>query len=294
VRTTRRQRGVTLLLAVAILLIIAALAAFTYFVLGKTRHKLAVDTSMSARFARIDGALAEFVAAHRRLPCPAIGTVASSAVNAGVEAPAVPGGACAPSNQATGVVPWVTLGLTEADALDAWNARISYRVQPSLASGTLLLMNMSWCDPAGTANATTGASLACNAPCAGNACRNPVNYLYGKGLAVQDRAGTWLNQPAPAWAGGPTPPPLSTGAAYVLISHGPNGMAAYNSNGTLQMTPATGFEANNANGQPLLGTTIFIDDTRNTNGATYFDDMLSHPTITTVLERAALASRTPH
>ncbi|MFL6658183.1 MAG: hypothetical protein ACJ8GW_08940 [Massilia sp.] len=291
--TTRQQRGATLLLGVVILLIIAGLASFAYFVFGNTKHKLTVDTSMTARFARIDGALAEFVAAHRRLPCPALGTDNSSAVTAGVEQPATPGGACNPSNQSTGVVPWVTLGLTEDEILDAWNARISYRVQPSLASGTLLLMNMSWCDPAGTTNATVGAALACNAPCTGAACRNPLNYLYGKGLAVQDRAGNWLNQPAPAWAGAPTPPPLSTGAAYVLISHGPNGLSSYNSNGTPRSQPA-GFELNNANGRPLLGTTIFIDDVRNTGGAVYFDDMLSHPTITTVLERAALASRTPH
>ncbi len=155
---------------------------------------------------------------------------------------------------------------------------------------------MSWCDPAGTPGAATGATLACTAPCSGTACMHPNNYLYAKGLQVRDSSGAWLNQNNPPWPGAPTPPPVSTGAAYVLISHGASGSGAYNAQGVYQnnSVPGSSEDANRSN-QPLTAATVFlVAPANNGTGPTHFDDTLSHPTLAALLARAGLGPRTPH
>ncbi|MES2934252.1 MAG: hypothetical protein V4805_12290 [Pseudomonadota bacterium] len=264
---------------------------------GKLNKQLSIAALLGASDSRLDTALANFEAVNKRLPCPANGSIASGALNAGVETLQVGSGLCNPANQSNGVLPWVTLGISENDALDPWNGRITYRVQPALASNLLRLMNMSWCDPAGTPSGASGQALACTAGCAGNTCMNPLNFLYSKGLKVQDGASGWLNQSTPAWPGSSPPPPNSSGAAYVLISHGPTGAGAFNSFGLLQAGTVTvgANESANLNNQALLGTTIFIDMAINNSASTaHFDDYLSHPTLTDVLGRVSLGARTPH
>ncbi len=293
----KRQRGGVLLI-VALLLVAISMALLAMHLMRTQRQRLVHSTAPVATLARIDAALAAFVSQHKRLPCPAIGTTPGSVAGAGAESINLATGQCNPATQANGVVPWLALGLSEAEVLDPWHARISYRVQPSLASNLLLLMNMSWCDPAGAMNGTPSASLPCTPGCSGAACRHPHSYLYGKGLPVRDGAGAWLNQPSPSWPGAPTPPvPLANGAAYVLVSHGANGVGAYNVNGALQpgsSVPGTG-ELANRNGQALNGSTVFIDTAQSSaSGAAYFDDLLSHPSLSTVLAAAALGPRTPH
>ncbi len=293
----KRQSGI-LLLAVLGMLIVVSLSVFAVYVLRQQQRSLDVSLAPATGLARIDAALAAFVAQHRRLPCPARGTLADGALNAGRESIDLTTGQCLPATQIDGVVPWSTLGLSERDALDPWNGRVSYRVQPSLASNLLRLMDMSWCDPAAAAGGATGSALACAAPCALPACTHPLNYLYNKGLSVRDASGAWLNRSAPPWPGAPvTPPPEASGAAYVLIEHGANGAGAYNGGGALQpgSTAAGANELANGNGQALTGATIFIDGGRvEAAGAAHFDDVLSRPTLAAVLARAALGPRTPH
>lgn len=294
---TERQRG-AFLIGVAGALVVIGLTVLAVQAMRHQQRTLNVSIAPAVSLARIDAALAAFVAQHRRLPCPARGTIAAGALNAGRESINLSNGQCTPANQSDGVVPWSTLGLTDTDALDPWGARISYRVQPSLASNLLRLMNMSWCDPAGAPNGATSSSMPCATPCSGSACTHPLNYLYAKGLPVRDAAGAWLNQPAPPWPGAPTPPlPAASGAAYVLIGHGANGAGAYNAAGALQpgTTPPGNNELSNRNGQGLTGAIVFIDASRiERAGTTYFDDTLSHPTLASVLASAALGPRTPH
>lgn len=291
-----RQRG-GVLVAVAALLVIIALSVFALAVLRAGERNLTTVAGQQARLNKADGALAQFVVRHRRLPCPARGSIASTAPGAGAESINLVTGQCLPADQADGVLPWVTLGLSENDGMDAWHGRLSYRVQPSLASNLMALMNMSWCRP----NAPlvpprpTGAAQACfPAPCSGMACMHANYYLYGKGLQVQDGGGAWLNRPTPPWAGSPAPPPLASGAAYVLVAHGMNGAGAYNASGNLQpgaSTPGNN-ELANRNGLALTGATVFIDQSQvSTQGTAYFDDLLSHPTLSVVLGRAALGPR---
>lgn len=290
----RRQRG-GVLVAAAGILVIVTLSVFALALLRTSERSLAKTTSQRLLLDRADSALAQFVARHQRLPCPARGSLASA--GAGTESINLASGQCVPANQADGVLPWVTLGLSESDALDGWGGRISYRVQPSLASNLLSLMNMGWCRATGspTPPGPTGVTQACTpAPCSGSACMFDNDYLYGKGLQVKDGAGAWLRQPSPPWAGAPAPTPRASGAAYVLVTHGSNGAGAYNAGGTLQpgSSAAGTSEQANSNATALSASTVFIDqDPVATAGTAYFDDLLSHPTLAEVLGRAALGPR---
>ncbi|MEJ7804889.1 MAG: type II secretion system protein, partial [Telluria sp.] len=133
------------LIEMAIVLVVVGLAAA--MVLGATGSLLDNQKRQNVRIKldAIETALTNFVAVNKRLPCPADGRLASGAAGAGVEA-LLPGpGTCVAGVMTFGVVPWVTLGLSENEASDPWNARLTYRVDPVLAGAAPLplLMNMS-------------------------------------------------------------------------------------------------------------------------------------------------------
>ena len=255
-----------------------------------------------ARVAGLDVALANYVAVQGRLPCPADGSLATGVALAGVEARAA--GVCTAMD--TGVVPWVTLGLTESEALDGWNTRLSYRTVSAVAAPASLgftsnrSLDATGCDPGATVErnppppavpppvpppvpreaCVAGCTLANLANLAN--CTSPLNFVTGRGLNVRDAvAGTLLMDPA-----------AGTGAAYVLISHGENRGGGYDRAGTLQAgTPANDvLEAPNANNQALPA--AFIDAPFNdSDGGARFDDIVSRPTLMTLLVKAGLAPR---
>jgi hypothetical protein len=91
----------------------------------------------------------------------------------------------------------------------------------------------------------------------------------------------------------------STGAAYVVISHGENRAGAYSSEGKLQDgTPASGTaEATNAADFPFVyasssATVPFVDDfPAYAADTSHFDDWVLRPSILTVAIRAQLGPR---
>lgn len=291
------------LVEMAIVLVIIGLSLgmllpMTTGLLDSQKRQL-VQTKLSV----IDTALVNFVAQNKRLPCPALGTTASGAVGAGIENVAL--GACAPATEISGVVPWVTLGISENDASDPWNGRITYRVDPVLAQFApavpSLLMDMSNCDPAGTGAAGGSGAVACQnptPPCTANpaTCTSPMNFLIvgtGKGLDVWNGVGGGAG-----WATRTNNRGTGTGAAYVLISHGPSGTGAYNSGGVLQPgnIAAGADEIPNQNGQAVAipsaqGSTYREGQLNDVQTALHFDDYLSHPTIMAVLQKANLGPR---
>ena len=293
----RKSRGFSLVEIAIVLAILGFVLTIglqaTGAYLSHERRKVSL-----ARVAGLDVALANYVAVQGRLPCPADGSLATGVALAGVEARTA--GVCTAMD--TGVVPWVTLGLTEAEALDGWNTRISYRTITALAAPPNLgftsnrALDATGCDPGGAAaraavtvggqsveTCATGCTLATLA-----ACTSPANFVTGRGLSVRSDVaplGILLMDPA-----------ALTGAAYVLISHGENRGGGYDSSGTLQAgTPANGvLEAPNANNQALpVLPAAFIDAPLNDSddGATRFDDIVSRPTLMTLLVKAGLAPR---
>lgn len=294
----RKSRGFSLVEIAIVLAILGFVLTIglqaTGAYLSHERRKVSL-----ARVAGLDVALANFVAVQGRLPCPADGSLATGVALAGVEARTALTGVCTAMD--TGVVPWVTLGLTEAEALDGWNTRISYRTitavaaPPNLGFTSNRALDATGCDPGGAAAraaVTVGGQSVetCAAGCTlatlAN-CTSPANFVTGRGLSVRSDVaplGILLMDPA-----------ALTGAAYVLISHGENRGGGYDSIGTLQAgTPANGaLEAPNANNQALpVLPAAFIDAPFNdSDGAARFDDIVSRPTLMTLLVKAGLAPR---
>lgn len=247
----------------------------------------------------IEQALVNFVAVNKRLPCPAVGSVPTGTAGVGSEGGRTSGDCT--NSQASGVVPWLAIGLSENDILDGWDRRITYRAAYSLTRDNVL--DMTNCDPGGTAAAdtttqTTYASPAgrCAVTCVStdmSTCTSPINYLTGKGFDIRDGAGTTLLMSVAAY----------TGAAFVLISHGENGYKAYSIDGGLSTNPAVGvagtIEEFNANG-PLITVTSTAPTSANTfrdanysegAAATYFDDYILRPSLFSITQRAQLGPR---
>lgn len=298
--SSQDQAGFTLTELAIVLFIISLLFVFviptstTLLNTGKrelTRQKLKT----------IDAALTNYVTVNKRLPCPADGTVAVG--NAGTEYGRDANGDCtgaAPTaNQVSGIVPYVAIGLTEADINDGWDRRISYRAAYGLTRDSAL--DMTLCDPAGTktADTTTLAQYAapsgrCWSTCVGTdmtTCTSPQNYLANKGFDVSNGAGTVLIMDRTTY----------TGAAYVVISHGENGYGAYERSGNKQVVAAVGFagdieEYNQGvivTATPPAMTATFRDTEYSSadTQAAYFDDFLVRPSVFSVIQRAQLGPR---
>ena len=112
-----------------------------------TQQELRGRQDTDKALAAIQEALLGFAAINGRLPCPAQANIATGTANAGVEATMTVSGTCACSDTVngvaaigavacdgdnnnapstvTGVLPWATLGLPEADF---WGSRYTYRV----------------------------------------------------------------------------------------------------------------------------------------------------------------------
>lgn len=284
--------GFTLIEVVMVLLIvsvvIAMAAVMTRGVVGAQKRSLT-----ATRLAGVDVSLVQFVVQKKRLPCPADGTLDTSNNNAGLEGPRTATGGC--TAQQDGVVPWRALALSEADATDGWDRRITYRVGSLLAADNG--MDMSACDPAGGADAVAASPNACVAGCVSTnlpACTLPTRFLTGngaagKGLQVRSLAGVVLMEPNP----GANP---HTGAAYVLVSHGESGGGGYLNTGrpaTSTSTDGTEELKNYASAAFVNNTvTYHVDDSTNTTaGPTHFDDIVSRPSVLAIASKAGLGPR---
>jgi prepilin-type N-terminal cleavage/methylation domain-containing protein len=272
-----RALGFTLIEIVVVLIIVSVLiamaAAMTRGGVEIASRKLtdrALDTATTA--------LSQFVTVARRLPCPADGALAPTDPNAGRERRTA--GAC-DANQARGVLPWATLGLREDDVLDGYGGLLTYRAGADLVADDALMMAA--CDAAGLSGAVTGAPGRCNPACVDGTiavptqCTRIKDVLTGRGLRVQRSDGVGIADPA-------ADPP--TGAAYVLLSHGPNKGGSYGRSGVAQEALATLSAAETANGAANALAAFYVSD----DG---IDDRVVFPSILAVTQQAAMAPR-PH
>jgi prepilin-type N-terminal cleavage/methylation domain-containing protein len=282
------QSGFTLV-EIAVVLVILAIVIAMVAVLTRGIAAGQKRSLTSTRLAGVDAALVQFVMAQKRLPCPANGVFPSGTTDVGKEVRDSLTGACT-NNQKDGVVPWTTLGLTEADILDGWDRRMTFRVDPALAVNNSL--DMSSCDPAGTGVAI-GAAKLCNSvpPCISTSpstCTPPGEFLVGKGLQVRNIVGGVLMLP-PAVVTPPVP-----GAAYVVISSGESGGGAYLNTGVISpSTTADGLEEQkNYADQPMTVGSYYVDDgTTDIPGPSHFDDIVSRPAVMSVITKAGLGPR---
>jgi prepilin-type N-terminal cleavage/methylation domain-containing protein len=282
-RSPRPARGFTLIEIVVVLFILGVAIAMAVALTNALTASQRLSTT-TARLQTVDAAIVQYVMQQKRLPCPADGTLASTDANAGIENPAnrTAGAGCT-TNEAGGVVPWRTLGLSEQDATDGWNHRLTYRIQPALAADNAL--DMSWCDPAGSGGLNGGVcNNGCTSASLGN-CTPPSTYLQNKGLQIKNVAGTALMDPTTA---------PYTGAAYVVISAGSTGGGAYLASGQLSTsttTDGTQEQKNYASAAYVAGSYYVDDSISDSAGTTHFDDIVSRPALLTVINKAGLGPR---
>lgn len=291
-----RHRGFTLIeIAVVIVvlsLLLAMIAGIATAMLGQQRRE-----ATRQRLAGVETALALFVSQNQRLPCPANGALVGTDAGAGIEQINQPGlpteSTCTvagvANSQAQGVVPWRTLGLSEQDATDGWGNRLTYRVTPQFV--TAPAMNLTYCDPGGTKSPRESLAAPggyCDSTCTTTtfpgSCTMPKAVTAGLGLEVRSLVGSKVMDPM-------LDP--STGAAYVVISHGENGAGAYGNQGVIQagaIADAGTEEAKNAANLALQP--YFVDDFSSyPTGAGHFDDFVLRPSILTVATKAQLGPR---
>lgn len=291
------------LLELAVTLVIVS---FLLFILLPTNSAILSNSRRAAtvkKLANINQALINFVTVNKRLPCPADGTALT-----GVEGTRNGSGDCttSPVNQANGVVPWVALGLSFGEALDSWDNQMTYRVGYGLTRNNAL--DMTSCDPAGTALANTGGagsinlgvcnSTTCTGTFAAANCTRPPDVLQYKGLDVKSNLTTTVMSYL-----------VTTGAAYVLISHGDNKYGAINNVGTymtppVSVTAITGTTLEDPNWQRgsdnITTRTVtaaappqFMDATFSDSDSltAYFDDIVVRPMLYSVISQAQLGPR---
>jgi prepilin-type N-terminal cleavage/methylation domain-containing protein len=276
----KRSSGFTLIELVVVLCIVAILLAMATKI-GGGLQAAALRSGTDKKLTELDSAIANFVMVNRRLPCPADGALPSSDPLAGREKRTA--GTC-DNNQARGVAPWVTLGVPEFEATDAYGNRITYRVAPALVGDEA--MNFTACDPAGAAGLDGATSSGCK-PCTSGAVGAPASCTLsslafaGKGLEIRKvgmGAGDVIASPA-----------SSTGAAYLLMSHGENHGGAYGPSGAVQgaTEPNGGAEDQNAATNALQA--FYVDDS--TTATPHFDDLMVRQPVIGLATRAALAPR---
>jgi len=293
-----KQRGAVALL-LAITLIIAIGTPLLLRIIESATLKSAWPGETSRKLSAIDDAIAAFVSSQRRLPCPADGAIASGSAGAGVEARNAASGDCTAA-QIRGVVPWLTLGLTEADATDAWGGRFTYR--PATGPTGLTQDNAidaTFCNPGGSNPALMAGSGNNSAACVNTCvsaippavlnlanCNSPDTFLLNRGILIKNALGIAIRDPA-----------AKTGAAYAVISHGPEGGGAYDTTGSLTSSPIPAGgngEIRNLNNQAIPAAGLFNDAAIRGGanaGADHFDDVMSFPAISDLLAKTGLGAR---
>ncbi len=193
-RAIRSTPGFTLVELAVVLLILGLLLGGLLAPLSAQLDQQSVKETQR-KLDEIKEALIGFSLANGRLPCPADGAIASGSAGSGVESYNPTTGQC--TIMTDGVVPWVTLALSETDA---WGRRFTYRVRQDWAD------QVNPAAPA-TAGCTEVAAYASFALCSeGN-------------ITVKDGSG-------------PSGKNVATNVPALIVSHGKNGYGAYLPTGT--------------------------------------------------------------
>src|SRR5260221_10150802 len=261
-----RSRGFSLVeLAVALAITALLIAGALIPLSTQMEVRNAADSRRSMESIR--EAIIGFAQANGRLPCPADGTIAAGAANAGTEqlSGASPNTTC---TNVFGVVPWATLGVPE---VDGWGRRFSYWVTPIFtdAVGTTF-----GCTP--VPQPTQSSFALCSQGVLTVNTRNEISHVANAlGLVL------------PA----------------VIISHGKNGFGAYTVSGGARLAvPAGTDEALNATN---AGTTFYsrvstpnpspltCNDNPGPSAFCEFDDIVVMITSNTLIARMVAAGKLP-
>lgn len=154
----KRRSGFSLVELSVVLVIIGSIAASALSVAVSNDYTTKRDET-EAKMDRIEEALAGYVAANHRLPCPADGTLAVTNASFGVESVtgsnpqncnvSLHNNVAAPNRIFFGVVPVRTLQLPDEFMFDGWTRRIFYVVNNTFTNNELTNTN---CNASGAAS----------------------------------------------------------------------------------------------------------------------------------------------
>jgi prepilin-type N-terminal cleavage/methylation domain-containing protein len=237
---TKQQSGFTLVELAVVVFLVGLLASLGLSALNAQLASSHIsDTKKKQEI--IKDALISYLGRNKRLPCPA--TNASGSID-GTESRL--GGTPSPCTGNFGIIPYYELGLPKSAALDGYENFFSYAVSPqwTLTYSTNL-----------TATSTSNTAISFNVGILGF-------------LIVNDRTPLSTSPPLPI---SPNP------AAIYIVSHGKNGLGAFTSKGTQNVTLGAG--ADETPNIPVAGTWSlpvapgFYKREYNEIAATYFDDI---------------------
>ena len=207
-----RLAGFTLA-EMAIVLVIVGLLLTSVISTVSTQLDARNIAETQSRLNQIKEALVGFAQANGRLPCPADGTIATGAANAGVEqVVSTTTYVCSNANN-FGVVPWATLGVSETDV---WGRRFGYKVSSVFSDA---IAQNTW-------NTTTPATQS-------PTCTAPVPTPSTSSFAMCSLGGITITTRTAANKTGTT----VANVPVVVISYGKNGYGAYTSGGTKYTSP---------------------------------------------------------
>jgi prepilin-type N-terminal cleavage/methylation domain-containing protein len=205
---TKHQSGFTLVELAVVLFIVGILASVGLSTLNAQMASASISATKKKQ-ETIKNALISYLGKYNRLPCPAID-------NSGLEsrvltnAPAY----CIDTTGKSaylGILPYATLGLPKSAALDGWENFFSYAVSTQ------------W---------TLTYSIA--GPIVGGTSTNVSSQAFNVG----DSGIIAVNNRSPATSS--TPTPISSNAAVFIVSHGKNGLGAFTTKGTQNVSPTPG------------------------------------------------------
>lgn len=191
------------------------------------------------------------------LPCPANGALSSGSANAGraLDAGGASYSGCTNNGcwSAAGVLPWLTLGLSEQEATDAWNARLSYHLGGASIAGDA------------TDSACGSATTSVSAEKSGGLVLETITQTVPPNRTCAPQGTLEVNNASGIEQTGG----VGNRAVYVLISHGPDGYGGWLSTGA-QRSGSNNTTAQIANAGD---TGPFVQDVY--SAPSHFDDIVS-------------------
>lgn len=307
------ESGIALVL---VALLIVAAGGFLTYGLGVFKTKEAPDLELATRekMARLVDQLASFAQINGRVPCPS--SPDSSDARFGREDRDRPGEEC---DTDYGIFPFLSLGLQERDARDAWGRFLTYAPSPVFVNldgiddenrrvHNLCRVLETWVDD--TQFRTPGGALArvdrnlnprkakfCCPGNGGGKYENPNTDLR----VLRSRGGNEVAE-APAARNNvdsgnmdvrisqsAVPATSPEGIAFVLVSHGENGAGAYIGNNTTNRFPGVIANSDEADNQDENRDFVMRSRTL-VNGNAYFDDIVEFRTNFTLMSELNVGS----